>query len=162
MVERGPQGGIVPLGDQEAIGCDAQRGVVMEASPAAPLEMPEPDLLLELLIVALDAPTQLGHVHQRAERNVVRKRGEPIFGLRFLALWPLDQQPLFRPGVGDIVIAMRDTNTHARKARGQSLGRTFSPFDPAPGSLGQRRLTIVKGAKVMSGPKVLLIRLASQ
>ena len=48
--------------------------MVMEAAPSAPFEMPEPDLLLELLIVALDAPTQLGHVHQRAEGNVLRKR----------------------------------------------------------------------------------------
>ena len=71
---RSTGGNRLPLGDQEAIGCDAQRGVVMEAAPSAAFEMPEPDLLLELLIVALDAPAQLGHVHQRAEGDVLRKR----------------------------------------------------------------------------------------
>jgi hypothetical protein len=32
----------------------------MKAAPSAPFEMPESDLLLEFLIVALDAPAQLG------------------------------------------------------------------------------------------------------
>jgi hypothetical protein len=38
------------------VGCDAQRGVVMKAAPSASLELPEPNLLLEFLIIALDAP----------------------------------------------------------------------------------------------------------
>ena len=70
---RSTGGNRLPLGDQESIGCDAQRGVVMEAAPAAPFKMPEPDLLFEFLIVALDAPAQLGHVHQRAESKILRK-----------------------------------------------------------------------------------------
>ncbi|MGY4426191.1 hypothetical protein ACVWY2_008640 [Bradyrhizobium sp. JR6.1] len=37
-----------------------QRGVVVEATPTSPFEMPEPNLLFEILIVALDAPAQLG------------------------------------------------------------------------------------------------------
>ena len=49
------RGDRLPLGDQESVGRDAQRGVVVEAAPSSPFEMPEPDLLLELLIVALDA-----------------------------------------------------------------------------------------------------------
>jgi hypothetical protein len=32
---------------------------------------------------------------------------------------------------------MRDTNPHASKARGQTLGRPLPPFDPAPGALGE-------------------------
>jgi len=36
-------------GDQESIGRDAQRGVMVEATPSPPFEMAEPDLLLELL-----------------------------------------------------------------------------------------------------------------
>ena len=53
-------GNRLPLGDQESVGRDAQRGVVVEATPTSPFEMPEPDLLFEILIVALDAPAQLG------------------------------------------------------------------------------------------------------
>jgi hypothetical protein len=48
-----------------------------------------------------------------------------------LAFRPLDQQPLFPPTVGETVITMRDTNVHARKARGQPVGRTFPPLDCA-------------------------------
>src|SRR5512145_640398 len=109
----------------------------MKATPSAAFEMPEPNLLLEFLIVALDTPAQLGHVHQRAESNVLRKRREPVFGRRVLALWPLHQQPFFRPAVGEIVIAMRSANPHTRKARGQPLGRPLAPLDRAPSALWQ-------------------------
>ena len=37
---------------------------MMEATPAAPFVVTEPDLLLEFLIVALDAPAQLGEIDQ--------------------------------------------------------------------------------------------------
>src|SRR5689334_20614762 len=47
------------LGHQEPVGGDAQAGVVVEAAPAAALEVAEPELLLQLLEVALDAPAQL-------------------------------------------------------------------------------------------------------
>src|SRR3954470_6795871 len=43
-----------PFGDQEAIGCDAKRGVMVEATPAAALVVPEPKFLLEVLVVAFD------------------------------------------------------------------------------------------------------------
>ena len=99
--------------------------------------MPEPDLLLELLIVALDAPAQLGEVDQPAEGDVFGKGREPVFGRLVLALGPLDQQPFFRPALGELVIAMRGANAHAGKARGQPLGRAFAPVDRAPSALGQ-------------------------
>src|SRR3954469_14521666 len=49
-----------PFGDQEAIGGDAQTGMVVEAAPAAALVVPEPKFLLEVLVVAFDAPPELG------------------------------------------------------------------------------------------------------
>ena len=39
----------------------------MEAAPSAALEMSEPDLLLELLVVALDTPAQFGKIDEPAE-----------------------------------------------------------------------------------------------
>ncbi len=50
--------------------CTAWRGDGSHA--IAPFEMPEADLLFEFLIVALDAPAQLGEVYQRAEGDVLR------------------------------------------------------------------------------------------
>jgi hypothetical protein len=88
----------------------------MEAAPPTPFKMAEPKLLLKLLIVALDAPAQFGDVDQPAERDVFRKGREPVFGRLVLALGPLDQQPLFRSALGELVITMRDpTRTRANR-----------------------------------------------
>src|SRR5450759_493493 len=57
---RGAGGNRLPLGDQESVGRDAESSVMMEASPSAPFIMPEPEFLLEFLVIALDAPAQLG------------------------------------------------------------------------------------------------------
>src|SRR5215472_6457692 len=50
---RSTGGNRLPLGDQEAVGCDAQRGMVVEAAPTPAFEMPEPNLLFEFLVIAL-------------------------------------------------------------------------------------------------------------
>ena len=103
-------GNRLPLADQESVGCDAQRGVMVKASPSAALKMAEPYLLLEVVIVALDAPAQLGQIDQTMERGVSWNRREPVFDRLALALGPLDQQPFFRAGLGEIVISMCNAN----------------------------------------------------
>src|SRR4051812_47084603 len=108
--------------------------MVVEAAPSAPLEVAETDLLLELLIIALDAPAQLGEIDQFAAVMFFRKGGEPVFGRLLLAFGPLDQQPLLQPAFGAGVIKMRGTNPHTRKARAKPLGRSLPPLDRAPGS----------------------------
>src|SRR3954466_5760163 len=45
-----------PLGDQEGRGRDAQRGVMMEAAPAAPLVVSKAQFLFQLLVIAFDPP----------------------------------------------------------------------------------------------------------
>ena len=42
----------------------------MEAAPASAFEVAEAELLLEFLIVALDAPAQLGEIDQPREADV--------------------------------------------------------------------------------------------
>ncbi len=59
-----------PFGDQEAAGGDAQRGVMMKATPTWALVVPEAKLLLDVLAIALDPPAQLGGVEQGAASNV--------------------------------------------------------------------------------------------
>ena len=87
----------------------------MEAAPAAPLEMAEADLLLEFLIVPLDAPAQLGKVDEFAEAGIRRQGREPISGRLGFALGSLDQQGFlvqqFRRQ-----IRMGSTNPHPREA----------------------------------------------
>src|SRR5712691_4480091 len=105
---------------------------MVEAAPSAPFIVPEPDLLLELLIVALDAPTQFGGVDQSTEGDSEWKGREPVFGRCGLVLWPLDQQPFLCRGRG-VFVPMSNANTYARKARGQPVGRAFPPLDRMPG-----------------------------
>ena len=58
------------LGDEEAVGCNREAGMMMKAAPAAACVMAEADLLLEFLVVALDQPARLGDVDQVLERGV--------------------------------------------------------------------------------------------
>ena len=106
---------------------------MMEAAPSAPFKMPKPHFLLEVLIVAFDAPAQLGQIDQAAEGDLFRTCGEPVFDWLVLAFRPLDQQPFFWAAVGEIVIAMGDTNANPGKARGQLIGRALAPRNLAPG-----------------------------
>ena len=115
---------------------------MVEAAPSSSFEMSRPDLLLEFLIVAFDSPSQLGNVDELTERDVFRKRRQPIFDRLLLAIGPFNQQPLLRPIVREPVIPMRDTNAHTGKSRGQLLARGFPPCDRAPGTpwQSQRKL----------------------
>jgi hypothetical protein len=69
---------------------------MMEAAPTSSLEMPKPDLLLELLIITLDAPAHFSKIDQTGEADVLRQRRKPI--LRRLVLgvapvWPDTRLP---------------------------------------------------------------------
>ena len=109
-------GNRLPLGDQEAVGRDAQRRMVMKAAPSAAFKMAQPNLLLELLIIALDAPAQFGDVDQVIEGYRVWERREPVFGRLGLALRPLYQQPFRRMRLTSLFVVMSDANTQARKS----------------------------------------------
>src|SRR5258705_11706204 len=108
---------------------------MMEAAPAAAFIMPEADFLLEVVIIALDAPAQLGDVDKAAERHVTVDGCEPEFGGRVLALGPFDEQRLF--GEPCFAPDRRNAHAYAGKARLQLLVRAFPPRDGAPGVLGQ-------------------------
>src|SRR3979411_1517117 len=109
---------------------------MMEAAPAAGLIVPKPDLLLELLIVPLDAPAHLGEIDKSAEADVRRQCREPIFGRFGFALGPFDQQP-FLLQRGRVQPIMPDADAHACKAVGQPISRAFPPSARAPGPLRQ-------------------------
>src|SRR5258708_29742167 len=97
---------------------------MVEAAPSAPFIVPEPDFLLELLIVALDAPAQLGKINEPLEADVLRQCREPIFGWRGLTFGPFDQQPLFHQ-LRPVHLVVPDANAYPRKARGQPVGRAL-------------------------------------
>jgi len=49
--------------------------MMVKAPPATAFVVIQPNLLLELLIIALDPPAQLGQVDQPLERDVGRQGG---------------------------------------------------------------------------------------
>jgi hypothetical protein len=51
---------------------------MVEAAPASPFEMAEPNLPFEFVIVALNAPAQLGGADELTEWDFGRKRRERI------------------------------------------------------------------------------------
>src|SRR3954452_12560292 len=85
------------LGDQKAVGCDAQAGMMMKAAPVAALVVAKAEFLLELLVVPLDPPARLGSLHEALQRGAPGQVGEPVLGWLGVSFRPLDQQPLLRP-----------------------------------------------------------------
>src|SRR5438552_5686774 len=122
---------------------------MMEAAPSATFEVPEPDLLLELLIIALDAPAQLSQIDEGGKIDVFRQSREPVFGRLLLAFRPLDQQPLRRTRRGEFLVAMRRVNPQARKPRRQRRRRTFTPRDHSPCPLRQAQRQRLDGERPM-------------
>src|SRR3954469_15434060 len=106
--------------------------MVVEAAPAAALVVPEPQFLLELLVVALDAPPELGKFNQARETNVLRQGREPVFGGLLLAFRPLDQEPFLRARFAQPVIAMSGSHPHPCEARGEPIGDALAPTDLGP------------------------------
>jgi hypothetical protein len=69
----------------------------------------KPDLLLEFLVIALDAPAHLGKINERSEAEVLRQCREPIFGWLLFPFGPLDQQPLWLQLLRDQLAAHRNS-----------------------------------------------------
>ena len=82
---REPRGGAtrrggnrLPLGYQQAVGCDAERSVIIEASPTPVTVVSEPGFLLDVLVVAFDAPAPVGEIDHARRGDVLGKGGGPI------------------------------------------------------------------------------------
>src|SRR5213593_89243 len=105
---------------------------MMEAAPAAALEMIEPELILEFLIVALDTPTQLGEADEVGDGRRLRQRRQPILRGLSVAPRPLDQHPLFRSGRRPLLIAMGGTHAQPRETGAHRAARPFPPRHRPP------------------------------
>ena len=60
------------LGHQEPVGRNTQAGMVVKTSPTAPLVVAQPEVLLQILVVALDPPSLVGGADQLVQRRVFR------------------------------------------------------------------------------------------
>src|SRR3984893_13281646 len=110
---------------------------MVKASPASSLVMAESEFLLEFLVVALDPPAQLGEIDEFVEWNVLRQRGEPVFGRLFLVFRPLEHQPLFGSAFLEPFVAMGGAHAQPCIARCEPISRALAPRDHLPGCFGQ-------------------------
>src|SRR5947209_9126881 len=113
--------------------------VMMKAAPAAPFKVPQPEFLLQFLVIALNNPAVFGEIDQFAERCLGWKRGKPVFrGLLFL-LGPFHQKPFFRMRLGAPVIAVSGPYTKGGEAGDEFVFHASSPRDIRPCLRGQRQ-----------------------
>ena len=146
-----PRGKKTPLGDEEAIGGDAQGGMMMKAAPAPALIVIEPDFLFQLLVIALNAPSAFGGGHQILERGVGWQGGQPVFGWFSFAVGPFDQEPLFRTQFGALVIPVGRWHPHAGKARAQRRVGALAPCHHPPRRSGQGQGQLLDTDRLMIG-----------
>ena len=109
----------------------------MEAAPAAALVMPEPEFLLEFLVIALDAPAQFRRIDQAREGDVLRQGREPVLGGLRLSRRPFDEEPFLRTRRPQEGVAMGRAHALPGKARGEPVSRAFPPPHLGPGVLRQ-------------------------
>src|SRR5882724_12166413 len=119
--------------------------MMMKPSPASTLEMTEPDLLLEVLVVALDSPAELGDLDHLLERCRGRQGVQRVLGRFGLARRPFDQQPLLRVRFASPIVAMGGANADSGKARSEPSGLAFPPGE---GLEGPRRQPQVQSFQV--------------
>src|SRR3990172_5137975 len=109
----------------------------MKASPATSLEVVQPELAFEFLVVALDPPADLRKPHQLRSGSVGRHRGEP--GLRWggLPLGPLDEKPLDVPRPVEVFVPVGRPYAQQGEARAHRAAGPLPPRDRAPSPKGK-------------------------
>src|SRR5450755_4305894 len=101
----------------------------MEASPAPALVVTETEVLLQVLIVVLDAPALMGSADQLVERRALGQRRQAILGRLFLARGPLDEQPLLGPQPRLAGVAPRVAHPSRGEAAAECGVGAFAPAD---------------------------------
>src|SRR5262249_29119236 len=96
-----------PLRGQERIGRDAERRMMVKPAPPPALEVIEPQLIFQLLIVAFDPPAQHGELNELQAGRRRRQGREPVFDRGGFRPRPLDEQPLLWPWSRSPLVAMR-------------------------------------------------------
>src|SRR3954464_2036729 len=122
---------------------------MMKAAPTPSFVMVEPQFLLEILIIPLNPPAQLGPVNQIDQGR--RQGREPVLGRLRVALRPLDQQPLLRMRLGPPIVAMGRTHPHRGEAPAQVTPAARAPTHRLPGTRRQGQGEVLGADRLMLG-----------
>lgn len=79
---------------QETVRCNAQTGVVVKSPPAPSLIVTQSQILLQVLVIALNAPAHVRGAHQIVECACLWQCRQIVFLGRSLTCGPLNKQPL--------------------------------------------------------------------
>src|ERR1700686_5820512 len=105
---------------------------MVEPSPSSPFIMAQSKFLLQVLVIALDPPAQLGQIDQAAERDIVGQGPQPVFGRLLFVLRPFNEQPFFGTRLGEAFITMGGAHPQPGEARAQPIGRPLAPGNRLP------------------------------
>lgn len=89
---------------------------MVKATPASTFLMTEPEPLLQVPIVALDAPAHFGHEHKLLEGRLFGGGSEKVFERLCIAIRLFNKQPFFVANGDSPNVAMCGTNPHGGKA----------------------------------------------
>ena len=92
---------------------------MVESSAPATLVLAETEFLLQILVVPLDAPPQLGVGDRVSDGCRVRKGRQPVFRRLGLAVGLFDQQPLLGVGFREPIVAVSRPNAYRGEPRGE-------------------------------------------
>src|SRR5713101_9216276 len=123
----------------------------METAPAAALVVIEPDLVLELLEVALDAPADFHEADELVERDRGRHRRQPVLRGRRLAPRPLHEQPFDGTCHRALHIAVRRADADGGKPRFHGPARALAPAHALPRAGRQLRGERRAGERPVAG-----------
>lgn len=84
---------------------------MVEASPASTFVVVEADLVLQLLIVTLYPPAELGQQNEADQQRGLRQSRQPVLDWLGLVVRPFDHQPLRRSRGATVDVAVRWTDS---------------------------------------------------
>ena len=88
---------------------------MVKPTPRSSLVLTQREFLLEVRVIPLDPPAQLGGVHQGAPADAFWQRGQKVFRRRGFVRGPFDQALFLGAWCGTVIIAMRRTDPYGGK-----------------------------------------------
>ncbi len=104
---------------QEPVGRDAQGSMVVEPPPTSTLVVAQTEVLLQILVVALDALALMAGAGQLVDRRVLWQGRQGVFARLGIACRPLDEQPLLGALACFAAIAAGMAHPHSRESLSQ-------------------------------------------
>jgi hypothetical protein len=87
---------VQPLQGDKRVGDRHQRHVMVPARDGAPLEVVQPQRVLQLALIVLHPSAQRGQAHQPLKGAVGGQAGQPVGDWLGLTVWPLGRPPAHR------------------------------------------------------------------